>query len=121
MKADVRPVRAFARAGDYAERLPVGQLRQQGRGAFNVTSRPFARRSSAERAQTRGFGAERDMTNMKRYVSPTIAAIAMSIAVTACHTAHHAVNKAGRVTAHGLHKTGNVVHRAGDTVERHTP
>jgi hypothetical protein len=47
--------------------------------------------------------------------------LALLFGTSGCHTAHHAVNKAGRVTAHGLHKTGNVVHHTADAVERHTP
>jgi len=52
---------------------------------------------------------------------PCFAALALTLATSGCYTAEHAVDKAGRVTAHGLHKTGNAVHHAADTVERHTP
>jgi hypothetical protein len=58
---------------------------------------------------------------MKRYLCALFAAGTFVLGTSGCYTAHHAVDKAGRVTAHGLHKTGNAVHHAADAVERHTP
>jgi hypothetical protein len=58
---------------------------------------------------------------MKRICSILLGAVVIGSAMTGCYTAEHAVDKAGRVTAHGLHKTGNAVHHTADAIERHTP
>jgi len=58
---------------------------------------------------------------MKSWILSIVVAALIGVCLSGCGTAHQAVSKSGRVAAHGLHKTGNALHHAGNEIAQHTP
>jgi hypothetical protein len=58
---------------------------------------------------------------MKRPILSIVVSVFLCVFSIGCGPAHDVVHKTGHVAAHGLHKTGNALHHAGEEIEEHAP